>query len=181
MTRQRPRPADSEASLSFNVSTLLAEPIGSQRRHTIAEAPFTFNGFVTRVAGTVDFLRTDGSIMVTADLSLHIEEICGRCLRPFVTPFTVRFSEEFWPAFDPLTRERVHVPEEREGFPISDGHLDLGEAIRQYVEMARSMRPLCGRPACPAVAEPVPLDRRDEAAVDSRWAALQTLRDHLNE
>ncbi len=181
--RRQPQPR-ADAALAFNVSTLLSEPIGGRRDYALSDAPFVFDGFPTPVSGQLRFLRTDGSIMVGASLSLHLPETCSDCLEPYRSALSLRFEEEFWPPYDHLTQRPVEVPQEREGFPIVDGHLDLRDAVRQYVEMARPMRPQCG-PACPGPAGPVGREppaqegQEPESPGDSRWVALQGLRDTL--
>ena len=158
----------SAGTLVFNVSTLLQEAMGSVREYAVERSAFQIEEGRTPVRGWVRFLHTDGSVMATADLSLEVEEMCGRCLESFSTPLTVRLEEEFWPEYDILSQKRVEVPEGREGFPIVEGLLDLQEALRQYVEMARPMQPRCGRSEVPP-----------EAPVDSRWSALEELRRNL--
>ena len=145
---QPPQPASDHGLLTVNVSTLLTEPIGSQRHYALADAPFRFNGESVRVCGATLFTRTDGSILADADLDLTITETCGMCLTPYALPVAVSFVEEFWPDYDPISRTRAGIPEGREGFPIVEGHLGLQEALRQYIEMARPMRP---NPIMPSV------------------------------
>lgn len=166
-----------ESGLVFNVSTLLTEPLGSAREYPVEGATFRCGAGHTPVAGQVRFMRTDGSVLVEAALALEVEEVCGRCLAPFRQALSVDLREEFWPEYDPLSRQHVEVPEGREGFPIVEGLLDLREALRQYVEMARPMQPIC-RAACAAPDDP-PADERAEPPPDHRWAALEELREEL--
>ena len=129
--------------MQVNVSTLLQEPIGSRRAVRLEREPFLFQGQDVAVDGEVELVRTDGSIFVNATLRLTITETCSNCLQPLPQSLRLALREEFWPEFDPLLQRRVKVPEGREGFPIVKGRLDLTEAVRQYVEMTRPMRPLC--------------------------------------
>jgi len=212
----------SGAALTFNVSTLLQEPLGSRRDYvvdadssgegssgeevSVEGAPVVDdeaggdnaggdNALVVddewvAVSGEVELIRTDGSILAMARLDLTVPEICDSCLEPYRLPLHLEMREEFWPERDPLSRELVEVPEEREGFPVVEGHIDLREAIRQYVEMARPMRAHCGD-ACPG-SVPVPFvtvrsaepsgepGGSNEPPTDDRWAALQALRDDLD-
>ena len=109
-------------------------------------------------------------------MDLTITETCGRCLTPYALPLTVAFTEEFWPDYDPISRSRPEVPEGREGFPIVEGQLDLEEALRQYVEIDRPMRPTCGL-SCPGPTALLPDD--EEPPLDDRWASLRNLRERL--
>lgn len=166
----------------FNVSTLLQEPIGSRRSYRLAAEPFCYENEDAPVTGALELLRTDGSILARVAVTLTITERCSDCLHPFPLPLTIRFEEEFWPEYDPLTFVPVVVPEEREGFPIVEGHLDLTEAVRQYVEIARPMRPLCGA-QCRGLNWAAPPAAPDEPAGpggDSPWAALRSLRSDLD-
>lgn len=181
------RPAANGASaLTLNVSTLLQEPLGSRRSYPVRDGIFIVDDEDVEISGEVELLRTDGSILATATLDLSVREVCDSCLEPFRQPLHLALREEFWPAADPITHEPIEVPEEREGFPVVEGHIDLHEPIRQYVEMARSMRAHCGAgcPGPPAAASGSVQDREApdhaEAPTDSRWAALQALRDELS-
>ena len=191
------RPADpkSQPSLRFNVSTLLQETIGSRREHEIHQAPIELDGEAASVSGPVQMMRTDGSILVTAELALVVQESCSICLDPFDLPLALELREEFWPEVDPISHQPLEVPDEREGFPVVEAHLDLAEAIRQYVLMARPISARCGAdcPGPPLIAgvtfrrSSVDMERDDGtdpeapagSAIDSRWAALRRLRDEM--
>lgn len=173
MPADRSPPQDD--GLVFNVSTLWMEPLGSTREYPLANAPFSFDEGRCPVSGLVLLTRTDGSVLVEAELTLAVEEICGRCLDSFQQSLTVELAEEFWPEYDPLSQQRVEIPEGREGFPIVDSVLDLQEPLRQYVEMERPMQPVC-RAACPG---PHDAPRMDEQSIDHRWDALEELRREL--
>jgi uncharacterized metal-binding protein YceD (DUF177 family) len=176
-----PPPPPPNTALTFNVATLLSEPIGARREYALDGLPFTFQHTSTPLHGTIHLLRTDSSLMAVLNLQLTISETCGACLEPYDTAITLDFEEEFWPDYDPLTNQRPDVPPEREGFPIVEAQLDLHEAVRQYVEMERPMSPRCSV-ACPGPTRSTDTPRDPTAAssdepIDSRWAALQTLRD----
>ena len=167
-----------ETALLFNVSTLLLEPLGSQRQHELRQAPFRYGEGTTAVSGDLLFLRTDESIMVRAGLSVAVPEQCSRCLEPYQVVLSLQFEEEFWPEADPRSGGAPGVPEEREGFPILEGQLDLREAVRQSVEMARPMRPHCGD-SCPGPAAAGPAEEAGAARLDGRWAVLRTLQEQF--
>ena len=116
---------------------------------------------------------------------MTVTETCGACLAAYALDLRLAFDEEFWPPVDPISRERLEIPEGRDGFPIVDGLLDLSEAVRQHVLLARPMWPHCGvdcpgpsslAPSLPDDAGP---DGAETDAVDNRWAALQALRGRL--
>ncbi len=156
-------------SLLINVSTLLQEPIGAIRRYNITAARSA--GLEAEISGALRLLRTDQSVLATASLTTSVGDLCGGCLRELSVPLDVSFDEEFWPASDSTLGIALEPPPERMGFAVIDGQIDLSEAMRQYVEMARPMSPRC-RPDCPglAVIEPI------EPQPDPRWSALASLR-----
>lgn len=175
------------SALVFNVSTLLTEPLGSVREYAVRRAAFRAGEGRTPVTGEARFTRTDSGVLVEARLALEVEEICGRCLEPFGQALALEVEEEFWPDFDPLHPERPAAAAGNDGFPVVEGLLDLQEALRQYVEMARPMRAIC-RSDCPgpgsaeldrAEAPTVARDALAEPPADDRWAALAELRDKL--
>ena len=165
----------SNAALVINVSTLLGEALGSTRSYVLQGAEFRFDEGRTPADGEVQLTRTDGSILVTGQIRVAVEEVCGRCLGLFRQPLQVQLREEFWPDYDPLLQQQVEIPEGREGFPIERGLLDLQEALRQYVEMARPMQPIC-RPDCAGAGAGASPSEATESPVDHRWAALSALR-----
>ena len=164
--------------MQFNVSQLLQEPIGSRRSFRLEGDPLEAGGQRTAVSGEVELLRTDGSILATARLSAPLAALCSDCAREFEKPLSLTFSEEFWPAYDQVTQARVDVPEGREGFRVVEGQLDLTEAVRQYIEMARPMRPHCG-PNCLGI-QTGPGSGGGAEPPDARWGALAALRRKLD-
>jgi uncharacterized protein len=96
--------------------------------------------------GTVSFLRTDRSILVSVCLSVISTDQCSRCLEPLRTSYSIDFQEEFGPTVDIDTGLRLAPPDDM--FEIDERQtLDLNEAIRQYRLAWQSMKPLC-RPDC---------------------------------
>ena len=179
-----------EPGLIFNVSTLLAEPLGSLRAYAVRDAPFRLGEGRIPVSGQVRFTRTDGGVLVEAVVQLMVEEVCVRCLEPFGQALSVDMHEEFWPDYDPLREERPDTPDAGEGFAVVAGLLDLQEPLRQYVEMTRPMQAIC-RSSCPGAGDGAnagtkpgerasdPPATSDGARIDHRWAALEELRDEL--
>lgn len=165
--------------MQFNVSQLMQEPIGSRRSLRLDGEGLDVEGTATTVSGVVELLRTDGSIIVTAHLSASIVAVCSDCGREYLAPLSAEFSEEFWPEYDynEVSHRPVEAPDGREGFRIVQGQLDLREAARQYVEIARPMRPSCGS-QCRGVPEaPRQIGDREP---DMRWDALEQLRGELD-
>ena len=168
------------AALLFNVSTLLHESIGSARHYTRMSAEVLLERQWTPISGSVELLLTDRSILATAAFTVTVAETCGACLATYALDLPVAFAEEFWPPAPQISRERRDIPEGHEGFSIVAGLLDLSEAVRQHVLLARPMRPHCG-PHCPGPDRlpPPPPEGVGTETVDNRWAALQALRGRL--
>jgi len=161
----------------FNVSQLIQEPIGSSRSFRLENEPLELDGATLLVEGEVDLLSTDGSILATARLSVPVGSVCSDCARDFEEGLSLTFSEEFWPEYARSSQSRIEIPEGREDFRIVEEHLDLTEAVRQYVEMARPMRPSCGSNCVGVQTIPGP-ERGSER--DARWGALEALRRDLD-
>lgn len=156
------------SSLLINVSTLLQEPIGALRRYRVEDARGA--GLAGEVNGSLRLLRTDQSVLATAEFSTGLREVCGGCLEEIDLVLDVSFDEEFWPSIDAFSGERIDPPPERAGFAVIDGQIDLSEAVRQYVEMERPMSPRCGTD-CPGLDTSTSM----EPPVDARWSALAAL------
>lgn len=182
--KHRPSSFRSEFStgndLIISVASLLIEPIGAKRAQAFQIIPFDFydkTGFLT---GNVNFLRTDRGILMIADLECKIAEVCGLCLTTYDAAIDIHFEEEFWPDFDPLTEQKIETLEGYEGyegFLIVEGQLDLGEAVRQYIEMTRPMSPRCNKDCVGLSASTLQNTSESVDLIDSRWSKLQTLRD----
>ena len=168
-TIQQEPPIRQATSLRINVSTLLQEPIGAVREFEIADA--RADGLAEHVNGTLRLLRTDQTVMATASLSTVLTDICGACLEDVVLTLQLEFDEEFWPPMDFASGARTDPPPERFGFSVTDGEIDLSEAVRQYVELERPMSPRC-RADCPGLGS----DEPDEEPIDDRWAPLAALK-----
>ena len=167
-------------SLRYNVSTLLAEPVGSTREYQL-DAPAEEDApRRSPIAGPARFLRTQHGVLVTAQLSGTEQERCSRCLREIDLPVSIELEEEFYATADVETGARLAQPEDLEAFQIDSQHnLDLEEAIRQYLAAAPSMQPLCKedcRGLCPHCGQD--LNQRACSCPpdqDGRWNALRQL------
>jgi uncharacterized protein len=131
----------------FKVGSLLRQPAGatrtyrlSERQEESAELP------AAEVTGTVSFLRTHRSILVSARLSVTSSDVCSRCVEPLRTSQSIDFQEEFAPTVDIATGLHLVPPDDQFGID-EDQVLDLDEAIRQYRIASQEMQPLC-RPDC---------------------------------
>jgi len=168
--------------MRINVSQLLKEPVGSQRRYQIDEAVEIVEGENgCPVRGEVELMRTDRSILVKGALKTGVSVICCRCLLPFSCPLTIRLEEEYFPTVDVTTGAPLTVPEESNSLTIDAQHtLDLTEAVRQSAVLAIPMKPLCRQDCaglCPVCGCNLNLERCGcpPQPIDSRWAKLTKL------
>ena len=158
------------STLVVNVAALAREEIGSIRDYRVESAWFRCDGAEGELDGSLRLLRTDQTILASAELSTGLPDACGACLEPITVGLRIEFEEEFWPSHDPIGGGAIEIPPEREGFPIIDSEIDLAEPVRQYAVMARPMSPRCGE-GCPGAALPPP----GEPEIDPRWAPLAAL------
>lgn len=169
--------------MRFVVGQQLREPVGTITHYEIREdKPFPAeDDSPSDLAGTIELMRTDRGILVSAALRCTIAGHCSRCLSPISYPLNFAFQEEYLPTVDASSGEPLPPPAEPDIFLI-DSHqvLDLTEAVRQYRLMAEPMQPLC-KPDCLGLCPgcghnlnqgPCRCPSRD---VDARWAALAEL------
>ncbi len=130
--------------MQLNVLAELKQPIGSEVTLDIAEEAIVLGDIELRdVHGTVILLRTDRGLMVTVKAAGLIQETCSRCLADTDCAIPIELQEEFVPMVGPVTGAHPQV-EEAEAFRIaSNGALDLGEGLRQYVLISEPPKPLC--------------------------------------
>ncbi|MSQ11055.1 MAG: DUF177 domain-containing protein [Dehalococcoidia bacterium] len=167
--------------MRYNVSQLLKELTGSTRHYDVDEvlaSPEAQWGVELVVRGPVEMVRTPRGILVIAELTSQVPEVCSRCVEPLTEPVVVALEEEFFPSVDVWSGAPVHVPDV-DGYQIDQRHiLDLGEAFRQGVWTALEIQPLCN-PGCRGLCLNcgVNLNREtcscDATPADPRWERLR--------
>jgi uncharacterized protein len=167
----------------FNVSTLLNEPVGAKRRHTLDGGELDGS---RPLSGDARLLRTGAGVLVSARLIVEAELQCGRCLARFGRPIEIAFDEEFVPEHDPLTGAPP-AEVDPDAFRIdAQQHLDLSEAIRQYEQASLPIAPLC-RADCAGLCPQCGANRNEGSCEctadndDSRWDALAALSGKLRQ
>ncbi len=169
--------------MQFAVGQQLREPVGTVTRYEVRE-PVPFPGeddSLRDLAGTLEMLRTDEGLLVTAHLDCTVSVRCSRCLTDFPLALTIDFQEEFLPTADPSTGEPLPIPEDTDAFLI-DGKqmLDLREAVRQYRVIVEPMQPVC-QPNCLGLCPRCGYNLNEgpcgcpSQEGDPRWAALAEL------
>jgi len=169
--------------MQINVAQLLRSSVGAKRKYQVSEAvDITGDGKGRLVEGEINLLRTNRSILARVKLQTEVELTCSRCLSIFISPLALAFEEEYIPSIDIDSGVRLPRPEEPGTFVVDEHHIiDLTEAIRQYVEMAIPMKPLC-REGCAGLCQQCGrnLNLGDcncpVEEIDPRWSRLTELR-----
>ena len=158
--------------LHINVSQLLKEPSGAVRTYDVAESVM-LGDEPHEVRGAVKLFRTGDGLWVTATLESTLTCTCSLCLDEFAQTLELLIDEE--------TESAGSLEEEEsERLRIDDDILDLTEAVRQYLEMAPPMKPLC-RPGCRGICPGCGTNRNygtcacETASRDPKWGALLAL------
>ena len=167
--------------MELNVSQLLMEPSGASRRYDLDDSiDFVENFGSVSIRGSVNLLRTNKSIWVSAALHSTIDSECGRCLAYYPHPVHLEVQEEYVPFLIPVTGERIVPPEGSDICMIDDNHiLDLTSVVREYATLAAPMKPLCAQEClglCTHCGSD--LNRTDcgcDMPIDPRWSPLLQL------
>lgn len=170
--------------MQFNVAQLLREPIGATRDYAI-DADIVLEDERHRLMGRAELVRTDGGILVRAELTTPARYECSRCLASVAGGVRLRLEEEYLPAVAPLNGSPVNKADEPEALLIDERHtLDLAEAARQAWLLAEPMQPLCRADCaglCPVCGNNRNTDPCRCETIDPRWAALEPLRNALRD
>ena len=134
------------------------------------------NGAVAVAAGSI--LELEGriesvheGILVTAAVFGDAKAECSRCLDALTLPVDVDFQELF-----------AYSLTEQDEFAVRDEHIDLEQVIRDAVVLSLPFQPICSAD-CSGLCVECGLklaenpDHVHEAAIDSRWSALQNFKE----
>lgn len=172
--------------LTCNVAGLLQSTPGTARTYPVHEATLSLGGDA-RLAGPIDgqvrLARTNRGILVRADLATVLAGTCGRCLRPVVSPITIRLEEEALPSIDIATGLAVAPGDEPDALRVDAHHeLDLSGPLREAILLDEPLAVLC-RPDCRGLCPDCGLDLNDHpehdhgpAPIDPRLSGLAAWR-----
>ncbi len=167
----------------FNVSQLMKEGSGSTRTFDVNDFASVQEGApMTPVSGTVQMMRTDAGIWVSAELATYFDCECSRCVAEMEQYVRMEIEEEYLPEVDVNTGARLNFPDElSDNFYIDHAHvLDMSEAIRQYFGLSMPFKPVC-REDCKGLCLTCGADLNetdcpcDKVIRDPRWGALLDL------
>ena len=153
----------------------------------LVDEPLPSEGLVgratSRARGVLTITNTGKHLAVEGDVSADFEFTCSRCLRPFRRAVTAHIEERLPLLLSRATQEQLD--ECLDGLtPIwQDDVLDVGELVRQYVELALPMAPLC-RPDCKGICPICGKDLNEgpcecERPVDARLSQLRAIKERL--
>ena len=130
----------------FEVSNLLSMPVGTSdclalpRDHSSNKKSKN-----TDLSGTVNMIRTDRGIWISAILQTSNPFECSRCLDEFNQQINLQLEEEYLEENSSSlqqTKSKTHVNDEN--FKINTKlQLDLSDAITQYSLTSIPMKPIC--------------------------------------
>jgi len=173
--------------MRYNVSQLLKDHTGGMRHHQLHEDISDLDPSLkplTALNGSVDLIRTVEGVLVRADLNTNVELTCSRDLTQFSMPVRFKVEEEFLPTVDIITGARLPQPDDVDTATLIDAHhlLDLSEVIRQDLNLALPLVPLCRNECkglCPNCGQNWNEGSCDceEQELDPRFAALKQLLD----
>jgi uncharacterized protein len=168
--------ADLNNDTVVNVAALLREQTGATRsyRFEIDRFPLDVDLEATSLSGDLQLTRLSDAILVSVSGNASVELQCQRCLRQFLLPVPVAFSEQFRIAYD--VRRGTAIESGVEGIDerpeISENHeLDFSEPLRQEILVTLPMRPVCG-PDCPGPPAFAESGEDEESGQFSKLASL---------
>jgi len=182
-----PYPVDAHGDpLTFAVSGLMADVPGTLRDYAVDDVDVDpGEGLVLAepVNGTIRLTRTNRGLVVDARLRTVLAGECARCLRPLVTPVTMRIDEEVLPTID--LASGLPVPLEEGGDPeaprLTDHHeLELRALVAEAISLQEPIASLC-EPDCPGLCTECgerlePGHGHGEGPIDPRLEALRAFR-----
>jgi uncharacterized protein len=181
-----PYPVDTHGDpLTFAVSGILADVPGTLRDYAVEDVDVEVDDLVLAepVNGTIRVARTNRGLVVDAKLTTALAGECARCLRPLVTPVTMRIDEEVLPTID--LGSGLAVPLEEGGDPeaprLTDHHeLEMRPLVDEAISLQEPIAPLC-EPGCPGLCTECgerlePGHGHGEGPIDPRLEALRAFR-----
>lgn len=153
-SRQTRKSQSAAEALTFNVSGLLGQPVGSVRRLEVSSPPLDLGAELRQnrgLAGKLRLTRTNRGLLVQASLSTSIEQECSRCLRAIDYPVELEIEEEALPIIDVASGLALDTFAEPDVLRLTDHHeLELEQEVREAILLAEPIAPLC-REDCPGL------------------------------
>ena len=175
----------------INVAPLLKQPLGTRVDYDLEESPVDPRGenaglleaAIVDIAALVHATHTNPGAYFEGSVDAHVAAQCARCLTPVDAPVHADFAEQYY-ATVPVEHGTALVEPPLDAKTIgSDFTVDLVPLLREELILVTPVAPIC-RPdcagLCPVCGED--LNERPHAhdlVVDTRWSALQELKDKI--
>ena len=174
----------------YNVASLLTGNLGDSQKHEIENERIVLNDrSLAQINGPVRLMRTDATVLVSAEIEAVTHDSCSRCLEPATVSVSVAMEEEFSPINAGLMANTTKRSNDRS----DDDHdydpalvideqnfLDLTEGLGQALLGALPIAPVC-KDDCLGICPTCTVNRNiiqcscAKSSVDPRWAGLAEL------
>jgi uncharacterized protein len=171
----------------YNVSSLLTGSLGDSEQYEIENEQILIDGrSIKDINGSVHFMRTDASVLVSGDFESVMHDSCVRCLEPATVDVNVTMEEEFSPTNANLMADTASTPDEEyylydPALVIDEqNYLDLTLGLGQALLSALPIAILC-KEDCLGICPICTVNRNIiecscvKSSVDPRWAGLAGL------
>jgi len=176
--------------MRFNVAQLLLGPTGEVREFDLDDDIGGLDPQIvprSHLTGHVKFTHVGPNVLAQGRAWVDLELVCGRCAETFVQRVGIELLEEFEPTIDVATGRLLPTAHEDPAVLIDERHmLDLSEVVRQDLLLAMEEYTSC-REDCAGLCAHCGRNLNEgacgcsEPPTDTRWEALSTLRDRLEE
>ena len=167
----------SKSPYLVSVHELMHKPGAMRRLDVLLDVPEEFSNAVATIPQG-DELELESrlesvheGILVTATVFGTAKTECSRCLDPMTLPVEVDFQELF-----------AYSLTEPDDFVVQEEQIDLEQVIRDAVVLSLPFQPIC-KPDCQGLCVECGVkwaenpEHVHEAAIDSRWSALQNFKE----
>ena len=173
------------AEMIYNVAGLLTGSLGDNQQHEIDNERIVIDGrSINEISGPVRLMRTDRTVLVSAEIEAVTQDSCSRCLEPATLNLNVAMEEEFSPINARLmgADNRSADDDYYDSALVIDeqNFLDLTEGLGQALLSALPIAPVC-KDDCLGIC-PICTTNRNiiqcscvKSSVDPRWAGLAGL------
>lgn len=172
----------------YNVAGLLTGNLGDTEQYEIENENLELEGLTLKeIHGPIRLMRTERTVLVTAEIDAVTHSACSRCLEPATMNVFVNMEEEYSPANGDLINKSgksSNSGSTNDGdyydttLTITDqNHLDLTEGLGQSLLGALPIAILC-KEDCLGICPICTVNRNiihcscAESSIDSRWAGL---------
>ena len=170
----------------YNVAGLLTGNLGDSQQHEIENERFVIGDrAIKEISGPVRLMRTDRTVLVSADIEAVTHHTCSRCLEPASVNVNIAMEEEFSPVNASLMRNGKTDPEDDNYYDPAlvideQNFLDLTEGLGQALLGALPIALIC-KEDCLGICPICTVNRNiiscscAKSSVDPRWVGLAEL------